>query len=98
MFPLSGLPVRGYLLGQLNRRNEADHLIRDFTKAGALPHQLGLIYLGMGEHAKALSLCEQALISDRSDVAHSIPEYYMRVLDGEPRMRQIKHKLGIPVD
>ena len=73
-------------------------LFRDFTRAGALPHQLGLIYLGMGEHAKAFSLCEQALISDRSDVAHSIPKYYMRVLDDEPRMRQIKHKLGISVD
>jgi TolB-like protein len=93
--PADWMPVRGYLLGQLKRRAEAEQLIREFTSAGALPHQLGLIYLGLGERAKALDYFERAYETDPTDTAHAIPEYYMRVLDGEPRFEAIKRKLGI---
>lgn len=90
-------PARGYLLGLLKRRSEADHTIREFSKQGALPLHIGLIYLGMGEQAKALTFFEQSLVTeDRADLAHAIPEYYMRVLDGEPRFEALKRKLGIP--
>jgi TolB-like protein len=95
--PADWQPVRGYLLGQLKRRSEAEHTIREFSKQGALPLQIGLIYLGMGERAKALTFFEQSLVTeDRADLAHAIPEYYMRVLDGEPRFEALKRKLGIP--
>ena len=59
--PADWLPVRGYLLGLLKRRGEAEHLLSGFVRKGALPNQIGLIYLGMGEQAKALDSFEQTL-------------------------------------
>jgi TolB-like protein len=94
--PAEWSPVRGYLLGLLHRRAEAEQLVREFSAQGALPHQLGFIYLGMDEKEKALAAYERSMATDRADVAHSIPEYYMRVLDGLPKFEAMKQKLGIP--
>lgn len=67
----------GYLLGLLHQRAEAEQLVRVFSTQGALPHQLGFIYLGMHEKEKALAEYERSMETDPADVAHSIPEYYM---------------------
>lgn len=93
--PADWLPVRGYLLGLLHRRAEVGQLIREFTKMGALPHQLALIYLGLGDREKAIDACERALEANRADLVHAISEYYMRVLDGDARFERIKRQLGI---
>ncbi len=51
-------PVRGYLLGLLKRRSEAEHLIGEYSKQGAPPLHIGLIYLGMGlSDARGLCGC-----------------------------------------
>jgi len=93
--PADWLPVRGYLLGLLKRRAETEHLLSEFIRKGALPNQVGLIYLGMGEQAKALDSFEQTLDRDPSTMTHAVSEYYMRVLDGDPRFEAIKRKLGL---
>jgi adenylate cyclase len=94
--PAEWSPVRGYLLGLLHRRAEAEQLVREFSTQGALPHQLGFIYLGMDDKEKALAAYQRSMETDPADVAHSIPEYYMRVLDGLPGFEAMKQKLGIP--
>lgn len=91
--PADWVPIRGYLLGLLKRNAEAEKLILEFTRQGALPHQLGLMQLGLGDRAKALDYFEQCSRSDPTNLMHAIPEYYMRTLDGDPRFEAIKRNL-----
>ena len=94
--PEDWMTVRGYILGRLGRRAETEALIRDYIRLGALPHNLGVIYLGLGDRAKALDLFEQELPTRPADLTQTIAQYYSRVLDGDPRFEALKQKLGLP--
>jgi hypothetical protein len=89
------MAVRGYILGRMGRRVEVEQLIREYTRVGPKPQSLGTIYVGMGERSKALDQFEQALETERVNLTHVIPQYWVRVLDGEPRFEAIKRKLGL---
>jgi TolB-like protein len=93
--PEDWMTVRGYILGRMGRRAEVDQLIREYTRVGVRPHNLAAIYLGLGERTKALDLFEQALRTERVELTHVIPQYFVRALDGEPRFEAIKRKLGL---
>lgn len=90
--PSDWLPIRGYLLGLLKRRVEAEHVLAEVT---LLPNQIGLIYLGLGERTKALDSFERSMQTDRATMGHAVSEYYMRELDGDPRFEAMKRKLGL---
>jgi len=90
------MTVRGYILGRLGRRAEVDQLIGEFTRLRAgSANNLAAIYLGLGERTKALDLFEQGLKNDRVGLTHSVPQYWARPLDGDPRFEAIKRKLGL---
>jgi hypothetical protein len=52
-----------------------------------------VIYLGMGEKSKSLDYLERSVAENPADLAHAIPQYYLRELDGDPRFEAIKRKL-----
>jgi TolB-like protein/Flp pilus assembly protein TadD len=94
--PEDWMTVRGYILGRLGRRAEVDQLIGEFTRLRAgSANNLAAIYLGLGERTKALDLFEQGLKNDRVGLTHSVPQYWARPLDGDPRFEAIKRKLGL---
>jgi len=88
--------VRGYLLGRAKRRGEAEKLLRAYRATEEVPPlHIAVIYLGMEERAKSLDYFEKALAETPADMAHAVSQYYMRVLDGEPRFESIKRKLRL---
>ena len=93
--PEDWMAVRGYILGRMGRRAEVEQLVREYTRVGPKPQSLGTIYVGMGERSKALDQFEQALETERVNLTHVIPQYWVRVLDGDPRFEAIKRKLGL---
>ncbi len=86
-------PVRGYLLGRSNQSEAARKYISQYADQSPPPHHLGIMYLGLDDRPKALDYFEKSLRVDASVLANTIPEYYMRVLDGNPRFEAIKRKL-----
>jgi TolB-like protein len=93
--PEDWMAVRGYILGRMGRRAEVEQLIGEYRRLGSEPQSLGTIYVGMGERAKALDQFELALETERVNLTHVIPQYWVRVLDGDPRFEAIKRKLGL---
>jgi TolB-like protein/Flp pilus assembly protein TadD len=91
--PEDWMTVRGYILGRLNRRDEAGRLARDYPQSPDL--NVGIIYLGMNDRDRALEYFRKALTTQRVALTHAIPEYYSRVLDGDPRFESIKKELGL---
>lgn len=93
--PEDWMTVRGYILGKMGRRAEAEQLLREFKRSDPGDVNVGVIYLGRGDRDKALQYFERALTTQRVALAHAIPEYYMRVLDDDPRFESIKRELGL---
>jgi tetratricopeptide (TPR) repeat protein len=96
--PDDWMTVRCYILGRMGRHSEAGELLREYARVSGNQQQLGVMYLGLGERNRALECFEKALETEPTSLAHTIPQYYARVLDGDPRFEALRKKLGTVVD
>jgi tetratricopeptide (TPR) repeat protein len=90
--------TRGYIVGRLGRIPEAEQLARESIRLGVGPLQTGVIYLGLGKRTKALELFEMAIETDRMALAHALPQYCRRELEGDPRFEALAEtRYDIPI-
>ena len=85
-------------MARAGRRSEAEAIVKklEATKEYVSPAELAVLYVGLGDKEKALSVLEHAYAAHDFQMGYLSVEPHYDSLRSEPRFQELVRKVGLP--